>query len=351
MHFPIALLVIAVFFDGISLFLRERTNVRSAAVALFLLGAVAAVAAVVTGRAAADGILLPSAAQPTLTDHENWAALTAWFYGVYALIRLVLLWFDRKDRPLAKGWSYVLVFLIGAGGLSLLVQTGDRGARLVFQYGVGVQAIPQDNLDQHDHDADHDEDIESDHVMDEPMIMRPTLAENGSWNWTPGQGARQVLDEAFQFLEGGLDDLSITEEDSLISLNLQGGPVLFVTGDAMESIQADIVLNVEQFAGAVRLVHHVRDSLNYDFLALEDGMIRQGRVDDGGIDIFDEETLPLSGWLTMRSVSDGRHFRGYLGAEMRVHGHNSPPEAGPVGLRLEGAGIILLRSIGVQVLR
>lgn len=350
-HFPIALLVVAVLFDGLSLFLRERSNVRSAAVALFLLGAVAAAGAFFTGRAAADGILLPTAAQPTLTDHENWAALTVWFYGVFALIRLVLLWFDRRGRPLAKGWNYVLVFLIGAGGLFLLVQTGDQGAKMVFQYGVGVQAVPPDNLEQHDHDTDHDEDMENDHVMDEPTIKHPTVAENGSWHWTPGPGARRVLEETFQFLEGGLDDLSITEEDSLISLDLQGGPVLFVTGDALESIQVDIALNVEQFDGAVRLVHHVRDPLNYYFLALEEGMIRQGRVDHGVIDVFDEETLPLSGWLAMRAVSDGSHFRGYLGAEMPVHGHSSPPEAGLVGLRLEGTGIVLLRSIGVQVLR
>ena len=59
-HFPIALLVIAVLFDGAALFLRKQPGVRTAAVALFTLGAIAALAAFFTGRAAADEILLPA---------------------------------------------------------------------------------------------------------------------------------------------------------------------------------------------------------------------------------------------------------------------------------------------------
>ena len=122
-------------------------------------------------------------------------------------------------------------------------------------------------------------------------------------------------------------------------------------GDALESIQADIMLNVEQFDGSVRLVHHVQDPQTYDFLALEDGMIRQGRMSHGEMDLFDEKTQALSGWLVMRAVSDGRHFRGYMGEEMRVHGHGSPPESGPVGLRLEGTGTVRLKQLSVTALR
>lgn len=349
-HFPIALLVIAVLFDGVALFVRKRPGVHAAAVALFTLGAVTALAAFFTGRAAADEILMPAAAQTTLTDHADWATLTVWFYGLYALIRLAVLWFDHKGRSWAKGWAHGLVFLVGAGGLFLLVQTGDRGAQLVFQHGVGVQAASQDNLVEHDHDGGHGEEMENDHVMEEGMIVRPSIAENGSWQWNPGMGARIVLEEAFLFLEGSLDDLDI-EDDSLLALNLQGGSVLFVMGDALESIQADIMFNVEQFDGSVRLVHHVQDPQTYDFLALEDGMMRQGRMSQGEMDVFDEKRQASSGWMAIRAVSDGRHFRGYLGEEMRVHGHGSPPEPGSVGLRLQGTGTVLLKSINVQSLR
>lgn len=357
-HFPIALLVIAVLFDGAALFLRKRPGVRTAAVALFTLGATAALAAFFTGRAAADEILLPAAAQTTLTDHADWALLTVWFFGLYALARLALLRFDHKGRRWAQGWAQGLVFLIGAGGLFLLAQTGDRGAKMVFQYGVGVQAAPQDDLVRHDHDTDHAQEMENDHdaaphdhVMADSMVARPTVAENGSWQWAPGPGARQVLEEDFQFLEGSLEDLKVTEHDSLVALDLQRGTVLFVMDIALESIQADLMLNLEQFDGSVRLVHHVQDAQTYDFLALEDGMIRQGRMSQGEVDVFEEKTQALSGFLAMRAVSDGRHFRGYMGEEMRVHGHGSPPESGTVGLRLEGMGTVRLKHFSVTALR
>jgi len=356
-HFPIALLVIAVLFDGAALFLRRRSGVHATAVALFTLGAVAALAAFLTGRAAADEILLPAAAQTTLTDHADWATLTVWFYGIFALARLAVLWFNHKGRPWAQGWAQALAFLVGAGGLFLLVQTGDRGAQMVFQYGVGVQAALQEGLLRHDHDADHDKERENDHemgadhTMADSLIVRPAVAENGSWQWTPGPGAREVLEDTFHFPAGSLEDLDTTAGDSSLSLTLRGGAVLFVMGDTLESIQADLMLNVEQFDGAVRLVHHVQDPQTYDFLALEDGMIRQGRMSNGGMDVFEETTQASSGWLALRLVSDGRHFRGYIGEEMRVHGHGSPPAPGPVGLRLEGTGTVLLQSINVQSLR
>lgn len=350
-HFPIALLVIAVMFDGVGLIWRKQTGIRTAAVSLFTLGAIAALAAFLTGRAAADEILLPAAAQTTLTDHADWATLTVWFYGLYALVRLGVLWFDHKGRSWAQGWAHGLVFLLGVAGLFLLVQTGDRGAQMVFQYGVGVQAVPQDNLVQHDHDADHEQEMEGDLMMADSMVIRPRVAEDGSWQWAPGAGARRVLEEEFRFEEGRFEDLNTAANDSLLSLSLQGDPFLFVRGDALESIQADILLNLEQFDGSVRFVHHVQDPQTYNFLALEDGMIRQGRMRQGKMDIYDEEPHTLSGWLSMRAVSDGRHFRGYMGEEMRVHGHGDPPEPGPVGFRLEGTGTVLLRSINVQSLR
>ena len=71
-HFPIALLVIAVLFDGAALFLRKRPGVRTAAVALFTLGATAALAAFFTGRAAADEILLPAWGASRPGDARAW---------------------------------------------------------------------------------------------------------------------------------------------------------------------------------------------------------------------------------------------------------------------------------------
>ena len=145
-HFPIALLSIAVLFDLVALLApRKKDVIRAFAVTLFALGAVAALAAFFTGRAAADAVEVPAAAQTLLTDHADWAERTVWFFGLFALARLAMLWFERKGRLPAGQALHILAFVIGAGGIFLLFQTGDRGAQMVFKYGVGVQAVSARN--------------------------------------------------------------------------------------------------------------------------------------------------------------------------------------------------------------
>ena len=375
-HFPIALLTIAVLFDLVALVVpRKQAEIRSAAVALFTLGAIAALVAFFTGRAAADAVLVPAAAQTLLTDHADWAERTVWFYGLFALARLAMLRLDHKGRLPAKKALNILAFVIGAGGIFLLFQTGDRGAQMVFQYGLGVQAVPQEGLEPYDPDAErtaegeadhehapgeeHEEEGEADHEhapgeehnAETAMVMHPVVAEDGSWSWEPGAGARRALTEAFRFFEGSPENLSLEEQDGQLALTLEDGPVLFVTGDSLTSIQGDVTLNLDRFNGSVRVVHHVRDAQNYNFLALEDGKMRQGQVRDGVTEIFDEEEQAGNGWFTLRVVADGTHFRGYVDGKLVVHGHSDAPAPGPVGLRLEGSGTVLLRLIVIQSLR
>ena len=390
-HFPIALLTIAVLFDVVALVVpAKRSEIRAVAVALFTLGAVAALAAFFTGRAAADAVLAPAAAQTLLTDHADWAERTVWFYGLFALARLAMLWFDHKERLPAGKVLNLLAVVIGAGGIFLLFQTGDRGAQMVFQYGLGVQAVPQEGLEPYNPNAEHEEAEEADHehapgeeheeaeeadhehapgeehdAAEEAdhehapgeehdaaaMVMHPVTTEDGSWSWEPGAGAQRALTERFRFFEGSPEDLNVEEQDGQLALRLEGGPVLFVTGDSLASIQGDVTLNLDRFDGSVRVVHHVRDAQNYNFLGLEDGKMRQGRVRDGVTEIFDEEEQAGAGWFTLRVVADGTHFRGYVNGKLVVHGHSDAPAPGPVGLRLEGSGTVLLRLIVIQSLR
>ena len=373
-HFPIALLSIAVLFDLVALLApRKKDVIRAFAVTLFALGAVAALAAFFTGRAAADAVEVPAAAQTLLTDHADWAERTVWFFGLFALARLAMLWFERKGRLPAGQALHILAFVIGAGGIFLLFQTGDRGAQMVFKYGVGVQAVSRQGIEPYESGAGdnaageadhehapgeaHDEEGEADHEhapahdAETAGAMHPVVSKDGSWRWEPGAGARRALTESFRFFEGSPDDLNVEEQDGQLALTLEGGPVLFVTGDSLASIQGDVTLNTEQFNGSVRIVHHVRDAQNYNFLALEDGKMRQGGVRDGVTEIFDEEKLAGDGWFTLRVVADGTHFRGYVDGKLVVHGHSDAPSPGLVGLRLEGSGTVLLRRIVIQSLR
>jgi uncharacterized membrane protein len=344
-HFPIAFLTTAVLVDLIALVKRRWTGVRVTAVVIFALGALGALAAFVTGRMAAESVALPTAAATTLTDHEDWALRTLLFFSLYAVVRLVVLRFDLKGARWAQRGAHALLFLAGAGGLFLIVQTGFLGGSLVYEHGVGVGSVDVAELAE----ADHHEGMQP---ADSTIVRRLHLMENGSWMWMPGPGAETVLREDFRFVQGAPTDLHVTAAaDSAVTLHVAGGPVLMVAGDSLESIQAEAALNVQGFSGTVRLVHHVRGAQQYDFLGIAQGRLQQGRMEGGQARLFDEKPLETQGWVTIRAISDGTHFRGYADGKMVTHGHGAEPAAGPVGLYLEGTGEVQLRHLRVQVLR
>ena len=134
-HFPIALLITAASLDVVGWAFRCNTPLRRAATLLYVVGTAAAVAAYFTGRSAAQTIWLPGMAQAVVREHWDWAFRSVWFFVIATVVRLVLL------RPSRRGPSPAIVATLAVAGLvgiGLLVATGDRGGRLVYQHGVGT---------------------------------------------------------------------------------------------------------------------------------------------------------------------------------------------------------------------
>ena len=134
-HFPIALLCAAAAVDVVGWAFRRNKPLRQVATLLYVLGTGGAIAAYVTGRAASQSIWLPGMAQAVLRQHWDWALRTVWFFGIVTVARLVFLRPSRRDPGHAIVAAFALVGLVGIG---LLVETGDRGGRLVYQHGVGT---------------------------------------------------------------------------------------------------------------------------------------------------------------------------------------------------------------------
>jgi uncharacterized membrane protein len=134
-HFPIALLITAVGLDVAGWVRRRNRPLRQAATLLYVLGTGAAVAAYFTGRAASQAIWLPGMAHAVVKEHWDWAFRTVWFFAIVTGLRLVLL------RPTRRDPGHVIVAalaLAGLLGIGLLLETGDRGGRLVYRHGVGT---------------------------------------------------------------------------------------------------------------------------------------------------------------------------------------------------------------------
>ena len=136
-HFPIAWLTAALIVDLVSLVLPRAAWAETMAGILYPTGAVSAWVAYLSGRQAAGIVLTPGMAHTLVLEHWNWAlATTVCFTGV-AVVRLVFILL-RKYPPF---WAHAALSVAAVAGMLLLFQTGERGARLVFEYGVGV-SIP-----------------------------------------------------------------------------------------------------------------------------------------------------------------------------------------------------------------
>ena len=133
-HFPIALLFAAVGIDLVALGVRRASWLRRTAATLYVLGAVAAVAAWRTGEAAARGLQLPATTKELLSAHQEWGERTLWVFGILGIVRLAAEWRGLTARVSV----HLPLFLAGALGLVVVNETGEHGGQLVYQHGVGV---------------------------------------------------------------------------------------------------------------------------------------------------------------------------------------------------------------------
>lgn len=307
-HFPIALLFVGALVDAVALVVREKHPwVRTSAVGLYALGALGAAVAFVTGRDASDGVDLPAEALTTLGAHADWALYLVWFASLYAAMRVAVLYWRREVRLAV----HLPVALLGLVGLVLLQQTATRGGRLVYEHGVAVAAASggPDGTDTASPDAPPDTS-----VVARLDVLSGAPAEGQAFTVAPGR------------------------------------PTLVALGEPVGDLVAEAALDLSGFAGTAKLVHHLRDEQNYDFLALDKPAsggvtLRQGRVENGRETTLAEGTGTLDGPAQLKAYAVGTHFRGYLGGDQLTHPHADAAPPGRVGLRLDGEGTVRVLAL------
>jgi uncharacterized membrane protein len=136
-HFPIAWLTAALIVDLISLVLPRAVWAETMAAVLYPTGAVSAFITYLSGRQAAATVLTPGMAHTLVLDHWNWALATTICFASVAAVRMVFLFRHKTPRFRTRA----ALTAAALAGMFLLFQTGERGARLVYEYGVGV-SIP-----------------------------------------------------------------------------------------------------------------------------------------------------------------------------------------------------------------
>lgn len=141
------------------------------------------------------------------------------------------------------------------------------------------------------------------------------------------------------------------ERGDVLGLTLSGEPVMLVFDHTLSSVQVDAVMNLEAFDGTVMVVTHVQDADNYYFTSFSNESMRQGLSESGDLILMADEAYAPEGWISYRAVADQTHFRAYADQQLIAHGHGDAGQPGPVGIRLNGQGTVLIDYIQVASLR
>lgn len=132
-HFTVALLSTSAVFYLLGLALKKKHLLIVARWNLWI-GALATIATVLAGWYAYNTVNHDGPSHAAMTDHRNWALVTA---SIFLLLALWALWKQRAANTVSR--IFVAVILFAAG---LLAVTGYKGGEVVYRHGLGVMRMP-----------------------------------------------------------------------------------------------------------------------------------------------------------------------------------------------------------------
>lgn len=148
-HFTVALYSMSVIFYAAHYFIKAdkiRSEIIIVANWCLWTGAVFTVGTVATGWNAYNTVIHDDPSHLAMTDHRNWALVTAFLFLSVAVKQFIA---SRQDKFRSTGITVALI-----AGFILLSVTAWKGGELVYRYGLGVISMPvvsSDGGDGHDH--------------------------------------------------------------------------------------------------------------------------------------------------------------------------------------------------------
>ncbi len=333
-HFPIALIVVAVVFDIIRAFLKEHDWLHNTVLSLYAAGTVGLLAAFFSGLHAVDTVSITGDAVPVVTAHEDWALYTLIYFSAFTLLRVWTWWQNMEAKqPVRIG-----LILLAFAGTGMLWYTGEQGAKLVYKHGVAVGEI--ERLEQQIETLQQD-------LAQFREEAAPERHGNGSWTWRIGPGADRALEEYFTIDGAELERAALTQSDGRHQLHLEAGEEtsFLLFGEAIRNVDGRIELNTEEFSGEFALIHHYQDPEHYQYLRLEDSEVSQGQILNGSDHVLGSGQIDTSDWFTLRVTASGRHFYGYRNGQTIFHTHADEMEPGRTGLLIRGGGTVRVRLV------
>jgi len=135
-HFPLALILIAAPLMLAARLLRSEAMASITAIVgtwNLCLGALAALLALATGLSAVLDLDVSAAARQAIALHMKWA-----MFSTLALVLLAIWRGAGTAQGSRPSWIFIIVLLAASAALAV---TGYRGAKNVYEFGVGVKRI------------------------------------------------------------------------------------------------------------------------------------------------------------------------------------------------------------------
>ncbi|PCI51448.1 MAG: hypothetical protein COB49_01640 [Alphaproteobacteria bacterium] len=145
-HFTIALYVISALLFALAYFVVKngwQEKFTGAAYINLWLGALISLLTVAAGIYAYNTVGHDAPSHLAMTDHRNWALVTAVFLWVLAIWSV----FSYRAGK-TVGLLFVVAMLMGSGLLGI---TGLKGGEIVYRYGLGVMSLPKVEGEGHSH--------------------------------------------------------------------------------------------------------------------------------------------------------------------------------------------------------
>ncbi len=132
-HFPIALLIVAVMLDLYG-HIRENENAQWAGNVVLVLGTIGLCLSFISGNFAEIWAARSFVPQDPIKLHESYATITSWAFIALVAFRSFL-------TPQSKSSTFRIYLALAFGALYALYLTGAQGGRLVYKYAAGVQGV------------------------------------------------------------------------------------------------------------------------------------------------------------------------------------------------------------------
>lgn len=360
-HFPIALVPLALFFDVGGLLLRKAEWLERAATAVWVLAGLAGFFAYKTGESAADGLVgVPASVEPLIGTHSDWGHWA--FYGLagFALLRLVV---AVRDQERKKVWLRWALLVAGAALLAGVAYTADLGGQLVYGHGVAVAATsPSKTTDELraisilGEDAPEGSPEETPEQAVDPS-QRLRVGDDGMTVWRPAPNDGAALGTLITALDGteldgtALDSVQTGEGDGDAGLTVTAsGESWLALPGTFGDVRVEAEVDLSNFDGEIGLFHHAQGPDAAGLLVLSEGRQRLAEIRDQTTELDTAELVVPSSVFVLAVSAAGKHLKGLVDSATITHGHIEPGPEGRVGLMLRGEGTVRVLRLSAQPL-